>query len=76
MDAPTVLGWAGTTMQVCGALWLASRPRVPAWAYLAMTPGALLWMGLGLYQGKPELWVLFAVFAAINVWGIWRWRRQ
>ncbi len=71
-----LLGWLGTASQIGGALWLSNRPRTPIWAYLAMTPGSMIWLGLAWIRADWSLAAMMGTYTVINSWGIWRWSRK
>lgn len=69
-----LLGWGASTAQICGALWLASKPAKPWLPYLVMLPGAGVWLALAVLADNWSLAAMMGTFTCINLWGCWRWR--
>jgi hypothetical protein len=76
--AISVIEWIGTGLQVIGAIWaiwLALNLSTSRMAYPIMLFGSILWAIAGIETHNLALLTLNAVFASINVIGIWRWFR-
>ena len=69
-----VLAWTGTALQIIGAVGLASKWTQPRVAYLIMLCGSLLLLEVAAGRHDWPQIVLMAVFAAINIVGLRRWR--
>jgi hypothetical protein len=71
----TTIEWLGTGLQIIGAIWLALNVATSRMAYPIMLLGSILWALAGIHTGNMALLTLNAVFASINIIGIWRWWR-
>lgn len=67
--ALSVIEWLGTGLQIVGAVWLALNVSASRMAYPIMLFGSIIEMH------NLALFTLNAVFASINIIGIWRWWR-
>lgn len=68
-----MIRWAGTVLQMVGALALASHRIDPFWAYFVMLPGAILLLAVYAYRYDGAQVALQGTFTAINAFGIWSW---
>jgi hypothetical protein len=73
--ALSVIEWLGTGLQIIGAIWLALNVTTSRMAYPIMLFGSILWAIAGIETHNGALFTLNAVFASINIIGIWRWWR-
>lgn len=71
--ALSVIEWLGTGLQIVGAIWLALNVSTSRMAYPIMLFGSILWAIAGIETHNLALFTLNAVFASINIIGIWRW---
>jgi len=49
------------------------RPRAIGWAFVALTLGSLIWMGIGYLSAEYALMAQNVVITLINLFGIYRW---
>lgn len=69
------VAWAGTVLQLVGAIALAGRLLHPRRCYAVMAPGALLLVVVaGYWHDWPQV-CLMGTFLVINALGATRWRK-
>ena len=73
MSAVELLG--GST-GILGALLLAWRGRLAAWAWVLWIVSSLAWIVFAIRIGSVSLLAQQSVFAAINILGVYRWLIQ
>jgi len=76
-NGPTAeaLRWAASVITMGAGLVLAARlrPRAIGWAFVALTLGSLIWMGIGYLSAEYALMAQNVVITLINLFGIYRW---
>jgi hypothetical protein len=72
---PEILRWAASVITMGAGLVLAARvrPRLIGWAFVVLTLGSLIWIGIGYLSGEYALMAQNIVLSLINVFGIYRW---
>jgi hypothetical protein len=73
--APEILRWTASVITMGAGLVLAARvrPRLTGWAFVVLTVGSLIWIGIGYLAGEYALMMQNIVLTLINVFGIYRW---
>jgi hypothetical protein len=73
--APEFLRWTASVITMGAGLVLAARvrPRLTGWAFVVLTVGSLIWIGIGYLAGEYALMTQNIVLTLINVFGIYRW---
>lgn len=69
----TYLEWLGTGLQTSGAIWLALNVASSRMAYPLMLLGSIFYVCAAIEMQDAAILTLNAVFASINIIGIWRW---
>jgi hypothetical protein len=66
---PEVLRWIASTVTMGAGLVLAARVRAHliGWAFVVLTLGSLIWIGIGYISGE------YALLTLINIFGVYRW---
>jgi hypothetical protein len=72
---PEILRWVASTSTMGAGLVLAARvrPRLMGWAFVVLTMGSLIWIGIGYLTREYALMVQNIVLTIINIFGIYRW---
>jgi hypothetical protein len=72
---PEILRWVASTSTMGAGLVLAARvrARLIGWAFVVLTLGSLIWVGIGYLTREYALMVQNIVLTVINVFGIYRW---
>ena len=72
---PEVLRWVASVITMAAGLVLAARvrPRLIGWAFVVLTLGSLIWIGIALLSGEYALMAQNIVLTLINLFGIYRW---
>ena len=72
---PEVLRWIASVSTMGAGLVLAARvrPRLMGWAFVVLTLGSIIWVGIGYLTKEYALMAQNAVITVINVFGIYRW---
>lgn len=72
---PEVLRWIASATTMGAGLVLAARvrPRLIGWAFVVLTLGSLIWIGIALLSQEFALMAQNIVLTLINVFGIYRW---
>ena len=72
---PEVLRWVASVGTMGAGLVLAARvrPRLMGWAFVVLTLGSIIWVGIGYLTKEYALMAQNAVITVINVFGIYRW---
>ena len=72
---PEILRWVASVITMGAGLVLAARvrPRLIGWAFVVLTLGSLIWIGIGLLSGEYALMAQNIVLTLINIFGIYRW---
>jgi hypothetical protein len=72
---PEILRWVASVITMGAGLVLAARVRPPliGWAFVVLTLGSLIWIGIGLLSGEYALMAQNIVLTLINLFGIYRW---
>jgi hypothetical protein len=73
--APELLRWTASIITMGAGLVLAARvrPRLIGWAFVVLTAGSLIWIGIAYLTGEYALMAQNIVLTLINVFGIYRW---
>jgi hypothetical protein len=73
--AAEVLRWAASVITMGAGLVLAARlrPRTIGWAFVALTVGSVIWIGIGYLTGEYALMAQNIAITLINLFGIYRW---
>lgn len=66
-------GWIGTGLLLIGS-WQFSARRRSAWLW--SLAGNLAWLARGVQTGQWDVATETAIFAALALWGWYRWRKQ
>jgi hypothetical protein len=69
------LRWAASVITMGAGLVLAARlrPRLIGWAFVALTVGSLIWVGIGYLSAEYALMAQNIAITLINLFGIYRW---
>ena len=72
---PEVLRWIASVSTMGAGLVLAARvrPRFMGWAFVVLTLGSTIWVGIGYITEEYALLTQNAVITLINIFGIYRW---
>lgn len=72
---PEILRWTASVITMGAGLVLAARvrPRLIGWAFVALTVGSIVWIGVGYLNGEFALMAQNMVIMLINLFGIYRW---
>ncbi len=72
---PEVLRWIASVSTMGAGLVLAARvrPRLMGWAFVVLTLGSIIWVGIGYLTKEYALLAQNAVITLINIFGIYRW---
>ena len=72
---PEVLRWVASVGTMGAGLVLAARvrPRLTGWAFVVLTLGSVIWVGVGYLTKEYALMAQNAVITVINIFGIYRW---
>jgi hypothetical protein len=72
---PEVLRWVASLSTMAAGLVLAARvrPRIMGWAFVVLTLGSLIWIGIGYLTEEYALMAQNVVLTLINIFGIYRW---
>ncbi len=72
---PEVLRWIASVSTMAAGLVLAARvrPRFMGWAFVVLTLGSIIWVGIGYLTKEYALMAQNAVITVINIFGIYRW---
>ncbi len=72
---PEVLRWVASVGTMGAGLVLAARvrPRLMGWAFVVLTLGSIIWVGIGYLTKEYALMAQNAVITVINIFGIYRW---
>jgi hypothetical protein len=72
---PEILRWTASVITMGAGLVLAARvrPRLIGWAFVVLTLGSIIWVGVGYLNGEFALMAQNIVITLINVFGIYRW---
>jgi len=72
---PEILRWTASVITMGAGLVLAARvrPRLSGWAFVVLTLGSIIWVGVGYLNGEFALMAQNIVITLINVFGIYRW---
>jgi uncharacterized membrane protein len=72
---PEVLRWIASTATMAAGLVLAARVRAHliGWAFVVLTLGSLIWIGIGYISGEYALMAQNIVLTLINIFGVYRW---
>jgi hypothetical protein len=72
---PEVLRWIASVSTMGAGLVLAARvrPRFMGWAFVVLTLGSIIWVGIGYITEEYALLTQNAVITLINIFGIYRW---
>jgi hypothetical protein len=72
---PEILRWVASTSTMGAGLVLAARvrPRLMGWAFVVLTMGSLIWIGIGYLTREYALMAQNIVLTLINVFGVYRW---
>jgi len=72
---PEILRWVASVITMGAGLVLAARvrPRLIGCAFVVLTRGSLIWIGIGLLSGEYALMAQKIVLMLINLFGIYRW---
>lgn len=72
---PEVLRWIASVSTMGAGLVLAARvrPRFMGWAFVVLTLGSIIWVGVGYLTKEYALMAQNAVITVINIFGIYRW---
>jgi hypothetical protein len=72
---PEVLRWIASTVTMGAGLVLAARvrARLIGWAFVVLTLGSLIWIGIGYISGEYALMAQNIVLTLINIFGVYRW---
>jgi hypothetical protein len=72
---PEILRWTASALTMGAGLVLAARvrPRLIGWAFVVLTVGSLIWVGVGYLNQELALTAQNVVVTLINVFGIYRW---
>ncbi len=72
---PEVLRWIASVSTMGAGLVLAARvrPRLMGWAFVVLTLGSIIWVGIGYITEEYALLTQNAVITLINIFGIYRW---
>jgi hypothetical protein len=68
-----IFEWAGTALQVVGALWLAMKLPSSGLAFPVMLAGSSIWMVIAYLEYRMSLFWMQLVFVGVNLLGIVRW---
>ena len=73
--APELLRWTASVITMGAGLVLAARvrARLIGWAFVVLTAGSLIWIGIAYLTGEYALMMQNIVLSLINVFGIYRW---
>jgi hypothetical protein len=73
--APELLRWTASVITMGAGLVLAARvrPHLIGWAFVVLTVGSLIWIGIAYLSGEYALMAQNIVLTWINVFGIYRW---
>jgi hypothetical protein len=69
----SVIKWTGTAAGICGAAMVALNLGIVEYGFAFFLVSSVLWCIAGLILREPSLFILQAVFSAINIIGLWRW---
>jgi hypothetical protein len=72
---PEILRWIASLSTMGAGLVLAARvrPRLMGWAFVVLTLGSIIWVGIGYLTKEYALLAQNAVITLINIFGIYRW---
>jgi hypothetical protein len=72
---PEILRWVASTSTMGAGLVLAARvrARLIGWAFVVLTIGSLIWVGIGYLTREYALMAQNIVLTVINIFGIYRW---
>jgi hypothetical protein len=65
--------WVGTAAGVSGAILIALNVGMVVFGFGLFLLSSVLWGVVGLVQRETSLFVMQAVFTAVNLLGLWRW---
>jgi hypothetical protein len=73
--APEFLRWVASVITMGAGLVLAARlrPRLIGWAFVVLTVGSLIWIGISYLSSEYALMAQNIVLTLINLFGIYRW---
>ncbi len=72
---PEILRWVASTRTMGAGLVLAARVRAKliGWAFVVLTMGSLIWIGVGYLSREYAPMAQNIVLTLINIFGIYRW---
>jgi hypothetical protein len=72
---PEILRWVASVSTMGAGLVLAARvrPKLIGWAFVVLTMGSLIWVGVGYLTREYALMAQNIVLTLINIFGIYRW---
>jgi hypothetical protein len=72
---PEILRWVASVSTMGAGLVLAARvrARLIGWAFVVLTMGSLIWIGVGYLSREYALMAQNIVLTLINVFGVYRW---
>jgi hypothetical protein len=72
---PEILRWVASIVTMGAGLVLAARvrPRLMGWAFVVLTAGSIIWIGIGYLSEEYALMAQNIVLTLINLFGIYRW---
>jgi hypothetical protein len=65
--------WVGTAAGVSGAILIVLNVGMVVFGFALFLLSSVLWGVVGLVQREASLFVMQAVFTAVNLLGLWRW---
>lgn len=73
--AAEFLRWVASVITMGAGLVLAARlrPRLTGWAFVVLTVGSLIWIGISYLSSEYALMAQNMVLTLINLFGIYRW---
>ncbi|MBF0251374.1 MAG: hypothetical protein HQL35_12190 [Alphaproteobacteria bacterium] len=68
-----IVKWVGTLFGVTGAVLMAMNIPISGWGFVLFLVSSTAWTSAGVMTRDYSIIVLYAVFTAIDLLGIYRW---
>lgn len=78
MDILDYVRWAAALSTIAAAMMVAwgEPAKLVAWGFILFTVASTLWIGAAIADGKIDILIQNGVLFAINLWGVFRWRKR